>query len=324
MDKKLTCSLLVHPEEFDRKWIDRCVSLGIPTIALHPVGGFRAPMTMKAMLDRLETAEYRALIDEAIEKGLNIEYEMHAARYFLPKSEFEHHPEWFRMNEEGERVADTNCCTSNEEALTHIAKRAAEAATKLYRSSHRYFFWLDDAPDAFCHCPACRELSSSDQQMIIMNRMLEEIRKVDPEATLAYLAYYGTLPPPTKVKPAEGIFLEFAPIARDFHKPLADAQDEKNETQNRHLKALLETFGKENAKALDYWLDNSLFSDWKKPPKPFSPDVDVIHADFDYYHSLGFRDISCFACYLGDDYMELHGEPNIVPFAEAYHRVCGK
>ncbi len=319
-----TSSLLIHPEELDRKWIDRLVGLGIPTLALHPVGGFRAPLTMKAMLDRLETDEFRALIDEAAEKGLNIEYEMHAARYFLPKSEFDAHPDWFRMNEAGERVADTNCCASNRDALDHMAKRAAETAKKLYRSSHRYFFWLDDAPDAFCHCPACGELSSSDQQMIIMNRILEELRKVDPEATLAYLAYYGTLPPPTKVKPAEGIFLEYAPIARDFHKPLADANDEKNETQNRYLRALLETFGKDTAKALDYWLDNSLFSNWTKPPKPFEADTAVIHADFKYYRALGFRDISSFACYLGADYIELHGEPNIKPFSDAFHGECGE
>lgn len=317
---KHTASLLIHPEELDSKWIQRCIDLQIPTLALHPVGGYRAPLTMKAMLDRLETEEFRALIDNACENGLTIEYEMHAMRYFLPKTEFEHHPEWFRVDENGDRNADLNCCASSEEALDFIAKRAAEAAKKLYCSSHRYFFWADDAHDAFCHCEKCRELSSSDQQLIIMNRILEELQKEDPEATLAYLAYYGTLTPPQKVKPHKGIFLEYAPIDRDFHKPLADATGEKNAEQNKHLKALLETFGKEDAKVLDYWLDNSLFSNWTKPPKAFTPDEAVIFADFDYYRSLGFSDISTFACYLGADYIELHGEPDITPFAKAFHK----
>ena len=316
--KTFTASLLVHPDELDQVWIDRCVALGIPTLALHPVGGYRAPLTMKAMLDKLETEDFRKLIDNAVEKGLNIEYEMHAMRYFLPKTEFEAHPEWFRVDEEGKRNADLNCCASNPEALDFIARRAAEAATKLYRSSHRYFFWADDAKDAFCHCEKCKELSASDQQMIIMNRILEEIRKVDPEATLAYLAYYATLPSPKKVQPADGIFLEYAPIDRDFHKPLADTADEKNADQNQHLKGLIETFGKNGAKALDYWLDNSLFSNWTKPPKAFVADEAVIHADFEYYKSLGFTDISTFACYLGADYIELHGEPDITAFADAY------
>lgn len=316
---KQTASLLIHPEELDAKWIKRCVDLKIPTLALHPVGGFRAPLTMKAMLDKLETAEFRALIDNAFENGLQIEYEMHAMRYFLPKSKFEHHPEWFRVDENGKRNPDMNCCVSNADALDFIAKRAAETAKKLYRSSHRYFFWADDAHDAFCHCEKCQKLSSSDQQLLLMNRILEEIQKDDPDATLAYLAYYSTLTPPESVKPRKGIFLEYAPIDRDFHKPLADATDAKNAEQHKHLTALLDTFGKDTAKALDYWLDNSLFSNWTKPPKAFLPDEAVIFADFDHYHALGFTDISTFACYLGNDYIELHGEPDITPFAKAFH-----
>ena len=316
-----TSSLLVHPEEFSRKWIDRCVKLQIPTIALHPVGGYRSPLTMKAMLDLLETPEYRQMIDEAVEKGLQIEYEMHAARYFLPASEFEQHPEWFRMNEDGERTPKINCCASNKEALDFIAKRAAETVKKLYRSSHRYFFWLDDAPDAACHCPECAKYSASDQQLIIMNRMLEEIKKVDPEAELAYLAYYSTLTPPEKIAPSEGLFLEYAPIDRDHHIPLSCAENEKNKSQNQYIKELVQFFGQNNAKVLDYWLDNSLFSNWTKPPKAFTPDENVIHADFDYYSDLGFRDISCFACYLGEDYEAIHGEPDIKPFADAFHRL---
>ncbi|MBR5187322.1 MAG: DUF4838 domain-containing protein [Clostridia bacterium] len=316
-----TASLLIHPEEFSKKWIDRCVDLKIPTLALHPVGGYRSPLTMKAMLDLLETPECRQLIDEAIEKGLQIEYEMHAARYFLPASEFENHPEWFRMNENGERTPKINCCATNEEALDFIAKRAAETVKKLYRSSHRYFFWLDDAHDAACHCPKCASLSAADQQLIIMNRMLEEIKKVDPEAELAYLAYYSTLTPPEKIKPLEGLFLEYAPIDRDHHTPLSCADNEKNKSQNQFIKELIQFFGEKNAKVLDYWLDNSLFSNWTKPPKAFKADENVIQADFDYYADLGFRDISCFACYLGEDYEAIHGEPDIKPFADAFQRL---
>ena len=225
------------------------------------------------------------------------------------------------MNEEGERTPKLNFCASNEEALDFVAKRAAEAASKLYRSTHRYFFWLDDAHDAFCHCPKCSQYSASDQQMIIMNRMLKEIRKIDPEATLAYLAYFETLTPPEKIKPDEGIFLEYAPIDRDHHTSLAEAGNEKNTSQNQYIKELIQTFGADTAKVLDYWLDNSLFSNWTKPPKPLVADEKVIQADFDYYSDLGFKDISCFACYLGADYVELHGEPDIKAFAEAYHRL---
>ena len=183
---------------------------------------------------------------------------------------------------------------------------------------------MDDERDAFCHCEKCSKYSPSDQQLIIMNRILAELKKDDPEAELAYLAYFGTLPPPCKVKPDEGIFLEYAPIDRDHHKALSDETNEKNVSQNCHLPALLDFFGTEKAKVLDYWLDNSLFSNWTRPPKPFTADKEVVAADFEYYAKLGFRDISTFACYLGADYVELHGDPDITPFAEAFYRLNNK
>ena len=65
---------------------------------------------------------------------------MHAVRSLLPASEFGEHPEWFRMNESGERVTDYNLCSSNVEAMDYVAERAAEAARQLYRSTDRYFF----------------------------------------------------------------------------------------------------------------------------------------------------------------------------------------
>ncbi len=300
-----TASLLVHTDELSKKWIDRMAAHGISTIAIHPVGGWRAHLTLQEMTEKLETAEYRALLDYAAEKGLKIEYEMHAMRYLLPAGEFEAHPEWFRMKADGERSSDRNCCASNEEVLDYIAEKAAALAKKLYRNTNRYYFWLDDAKDAFCHCPACAGLSASDQQMKILNHILKRLKKDNENAELAYLAYYDTITPPEKIRPEQGIFLEYAPYERDFHAPI------EGNAQTASIHALLDFFGKDGARVLDYWYDNSYYSDYKKPPKAFSPDKPVIEADLRYYTSIGFCDLAGFACYLGADYEELHGEPDI-------------
>ncbi len=278
---------------------------GVSTLALHPAGGIRAHITLAEMLDKLENPEYRALLDYAAQKGLKIEYEMHAMRYLLPASEFERHPKWFRMNADGARTADRNCCASNEEALCYIAENAAALAKKLYHSTNRYYFWLDDAKDAFCHCPACRSLSAADQQMKILNRILCRLTKDDANARLAYLAYYDTITPPEKIAPEKGIFLEYAPYERDFHAPIAEG------AQAKPIPALLRFFGGDGARVLDYWYDNSYYSGYKKPPKEFKPDKSVIEADLAYYTSIGFREIAGFACYLGEDYEALYGEPDI-------------
>ena len=306
-------SLLIHPDELSKDWIDRVADLALPTLALHPGGGKGAEKNIEDLLSRLQTPEYISLLDDAAEKGISIEYEMHAARFLLPTDQFEAHPEWFRMNAKGERTPDWNCCVSNTEALDFMAERAAKLVQKFYHSTHRYFLWMDDAKDSYCHCPACRDLSPSDQQLLVMNRLVRRLRQDDPEASLAYLAYFECIAPPTKVQAEEGIFLEYAPFERDFHKPLSE------DAQSEPLEKLLAFFGRKSAKALDYWYDNSMFSSWKKPPKPFAVDEPVLRADFAYYRALGFEDIGCFACYLGKDYEELHGTPDLAPYAKIYH-----
>ena len=159
----------------------------------------------------------------------------------------------------------------------------------------------------FCNI---RNLNASEQQLVVMNAIMRRLRQQDSEAKLAFLAYHSCMEVPEQVKPEEGIFLEYAPINRTFDRPIQeqDCEDTKN------LPLLLAYFGKENAKVLEYWYDNSLFSDWKKPPKAFTPNGDVIRMDMGYYRSLGCDYLSSFACFLGEDYEELFGEPDISDF----------
>ncbi len=308
-----SCSLLVHPHELSKEWIDRMVKNKIPTIALHPVGGPKSHENLKDLVHRCQTPEFRSLIDYAYEKGLTVEYEMHAMSYLLPRELFDEKPEWFRVNKDGVRSTDWNCCSHNEEALDYIAERAAELAKALYRSTDRYFFWLDDSRDSACYCDNCKDLTPSEQQMKVLNHILKRLKKDNENASLAYLAYFECIEPPVKVKPEKDIFLEYAPFDRDYHAPI------EGNKQGETLTELLKVFGKDTAKVLDYWYDNSLYSNYTKPPKQFTADKDVVFADFKYYRKLGFSDLSSFACYFGDDYTELYGEVDITDFAKAYY-----
>ena len=299
----MTTSILIHPEELTKKWIDRAVRLGCDAIALHPRGGKEAADTLAELLTLFDVPEYRVLLDYAAARGLEIEYEFHALSYLLPRALFAEHPEYFRMDENGKRSPDCNLCFSNADALSIVKTRAAELAARLYRSTDRFYFWADDVHTGTCHCEKCRGLSPSDKNLLLMNAMIEGIRRKNPNARLACLAYRDTLAVPTAVKPAEGIFLEYAPIERDAHTPI-EAQSDGRERE------LVRFFG-DGAKVLDYWLDNSLFSKWKKPPARFSPDRAVIAADLEYYERIGFESVSSFACFLGDDYEALYGEPDI-------------
>ena len=61
-------------------------------------------------------------------------------------------------------------------------------------------------------------------------------------------------------------------------------------------------------------------SRWKKPPVKFEVDRDVLYSDFEFYTKLGFEKISSFACYLGEDYAELYGDPDVSDFGKSFKK----
>lgn len=308
-------SMLLHPDEVGIKQIDRLANAGISVLGIHPVGGSKAFESLDELILKLKDPGFINILDYALFKGLEIEYELHAAGYLLPRELFNENPELFRMNEQGERINDYNFCVSNPETLKIIAERGAELANLLYGNNNNFFFWMDDGKNTSCHCPKCKKLTSSDQQTIVLNAILSKIKEKNPLAKMAYLAYFETITPPTDIKPLEGIFLEYAP----FEKYTATGENAAKaiKKEQEMLTPLLRFFGTENSRVLEYWYDNSLYSEWKKPPKKFMLDVTCLNSDVAYYIKKGFSHISTFACYLGDDYEELHGEVDITPFAKA-------
>ena len=302
--------LIVHPDELSVKWIERLKSLGVDTLGIHSVGGTEAHEHLAKMIEGQKSDEVKSLFDLISSEGLSIEYELHAASYLLPRELFESHPEYFRADANGERTTNFNFCVSNREALDFVSKRAAELADTLYASSDKFYFWLDDGKDLHCHCDKCRELSPSDQQLLALNSMLEAIKEKRPDAKLAYLAYCTTTDAPKKIKPHKDIFLEYAPFERDRKLPARVM----SEAERENLANLFEVFGKKDSKILEYWYDNSMFSGWKKPPKAMTVDNEMVVDDVSFYRELGFENIGSFACYLGSDYEELHGEPDLSAF----------
>lgn len=310
-------SLLIHPSELSKNWIERMAAQGIDTLALHPEGGKDAAQSLAKLLELLENDSFRDLLDYAKECGLRLEYEIHAIGYLLDRALFAAHPEYFRMNEHGERTPDLNFCVSNPDALSLVAKQGADLIERLYRSEENYFFWMDDAKNCLCRCPHCRNLSASDQQLIFLNALLTEIRKKKKNAKLAYLAYHDTMALPKSVCPNDGIFLEYAPINKWLSENANVKENAEYVRRERQTcKLLLDYFGCSNSRVLEYWLDNSLFSGWKKPPKAFLCDREKIERDIREYKETGYENISVFACFLGQDYENLYGEPDITPFTE--------
>ena len=281
-----------------KDWPQRASKAGLTTIALHST-----PSVIEQFID---SPDGPAFLETCAKLGLQIEYELHAVGELLPRDMFPREPDCFRMNEKGIRTADANLCVHSERALQIASASMLRLARKLKPSTRRYYFWGDDGA-GWCHCPKCREYSDSEQALLLENHLLAALRTLDSRAQLAHLAYHNTIEAPRKVKPAPGVFLEFAPIHREYDKPLSEQYNGRDGL--KLLEDNLKVFPPQSAQVLEYWLDVSRFSSWKRPAKQLPWRPDVMKADAQTYSRLGIRSATTFAVYIDAEYLRLYGEP---------------
>jgi len=286
-------------------WVDRATRARLNVIGLHA--------SPQAVLEFVRSEPGRRFLAEAHQARLDIEYEMHSMSYLMPPEVLEAHPDWMRTEANGEK-AGWNFCPSNVEALAFVAARAAKLAEELRPTTNRFYLWPDDARP-WCRCSRCAALSDSDQALITAEAILRALRSSNPDAQLAHLAYANTLQPPTR-RPPQGIFLEYAPIQRCYEHPLSDKTCQKNREHAETLFALLRVFPAREAHVLEYWLDASMFSGWKRPPVKVPFSRKILRADLEFYAQLGIRSITTFGVFLDPEYVRLHGEPPVVEYGK--------
>jgi hypothetical protein len=263
----------------------------------------------------------RRFLAEVDAADLHHEYELHAMSWLLPRERFAEHPDWFRMDRYGQRQPDANLCPSSAEALELAAVRAVELAERLPPSTNRYYLWPDDG-GGWCHCDSCRSLSASDQQTLLMNHLLAALQRVRTDARLSCLAYLDCLDPPGSVPPAQGLFLEYAPIRRCYRHALSDPNCYLNRQHTAALPSLVETFGTDGAQVLEYWLDASLFSEWRRPARPVPFQPELLAADLAFYARMGFHSVTTFGVFLDAYYFATHGTPPVAEYGHALSATC--
>ena len=150
---------------------------------------------------------------------------------------------------------------------------------------------------------------------MLENHLLEALRKIDPVATVAHLAYEPSFRPPTQVEPSPGIFLEFAPIRRSYERPLSEQPE-----QLEALDANIEWFGTVGAQALEYWIDVSLFTHWKRPCAKLPERRELIAADVATYAARGVHNITSFGAMLDAEYVAAYGQLPLSGYAAARRR----
>lgn len=302
-------------------WPERAHRAGITTIGLH------AASRLDVLVDFVQSEAGTRFLGACRRLGLEVEYELHAMSTLLSRELFgSPGREMFRTDAAGQRNPDFNCCPSSPEALEIIAGKAVEYGRVLKPTTNRYFYWPDDGRE-WCHCPKCQGLTNSDQATLVENAIVAALRKqLSPEAALSHIAYNVTLPPPKTVKPHEGLFLEFAPIARVYDRPIDDPavtlnnNDPEPKSHAAYLDMLdanLALFPRETAQVLEYWLDVSRFSGWKRPAVKLPWSDAVMKADANAYARKGIRHVSTFATWIDADYVSRFGEAPLAEYVSA-------
>jgi hypothetical protein len=302
----LTRGIVLYPFDLTlTDWPARAQRAGLTTIALH------AARRLDVLLDFIRSDAGQKFLADCARRGVAVEYELHAMGDLLSREYFAQEPAMFRQNLDGRRVADANCCPSSSEALDIIARKAVEFARVLKPTTHRYFYWPDDGRD-WCHCARCRGFSASEQALLVGNHILRALRQADPRARVSHLAYGPTIEPPRQVRPEPGTFLEFAPIRRSHEQSYAGQSDPDQPDRIELLDANLAVFEAAEAQVLEYWLDVSRFSDWKRPARKLPWRPEVCRADVAAYRRRDIRHITSFACFIDADYVRRHGELNFL------------
>ena len=295
-------------------WPARAKKAGLSTIATHVF-----PHEIAAFA---KTEAGRRFLADCCREGIHVEHELHAMSDLLPRDLFAKDPAMFRMDEKQERIKEHNLCVHSKAAVEVVCESAIKYTRLLPSTTGRYFYWLDDGRP-MCRCPECKELSDSDQSLLLENQVLKAIRTVNPNVTLAHLAYHNTLPAPSKIKPEAGVFLEFAPIQRAYDQTIGERAGKCERYKLNHgdlldyLDANLAVFGAAGAQALEYWLDVSRFSGWKREKtERLSWHQDVYLEDLRAYARRGIRHGTSFACWIDGDYVRQFGNPPLTEYGE--------
>ena len=229
-------------------------------------------------------SDYLVKLDESLRaRDMGVEWGGHFMPGYLPRSEFEHHPEYFRM-ENGQRTPSLNMCPSSSEAADIVAKKSLADWTRLKTLSRfeMLHMWPDDLDrGGWCSCPLCAGLSDSDQALKMLNAVAERLPL--GQTAIAHLSYHATAQCPKTIKPHPNVRLFYSPRERCYHHAMGEC--EANRRYLDWLKPQIQWFPNE-PEVFDYCLDLILF---RMMPMPLHP---VIGRDVKVYREIGIDRIT--------------------------------
>ena len=166
-------------------------------------------------------------------RGITIEVGGHGYQNFVNARQndgrlFTEHPEWFGMDEQGQRTAAPSrvFCSSNPQAVDWLTAHVIEYLED--RPEIEVFdFWPPDGAK-WCTCPECAKLGSPvERHAKLVNAMTEALHREQPGVRLECIAYSSYLEPPTTELP-HSLLVDLCPIAQSFERQIDDPASATN------------------------------------------------------------------------------------------------
>ena len=140
---------------------------------------------------------------------------VHTLQWIITADLFAEHPEYFGMDESGNRTTNRQPCLSNEEVFD-LTVAAAKAHFAQYDSI--YSVSQNDGMD-FCRCAECVAFNDahggvdSASMLNFVNRVAAEVKKDYPNAKIETLAYQRSETPPSGLTVEENVIIRVCPIS---------------------------------------------------------------------------------------------------------------
>ena len=215
---------------------------------------------------------------------------------------FDEHPEYFSMNDKGERFhgptmhSHGQLCMSNPDVAKVILEQLRENIKKDRETLPKdkwptlYDISQNDNSGFICKCPQCMEISNregSDVAVVLtcLNWVAKEIAKEYPEIVIQTFAYVSTEEAPKTIRPEKNIYMRWCDLytRSDCYRPITSKYNESRKAQLDGWKAI-----GANIALWDYWNMGILRGPYFKPPR-IETMVDAIAGDVRYYREAGVK-----------------------------------
>ncbi len=241
-----------------------------------------AKQRMSHFTTRAESlADIPELQDDLARYGIDCIYGTgHNIPRLLPRELFATHPDYFRIDDNGQRQPNGNLCVSNSDAVAVVV---ANAVDEVRRSQPLEVYSVqgeDVLGGSWCACRECRWLSGLQQNLLLCRAVEEGLKAAGLGATRVALAAYQSTIEPAFDEPEcpESLFVHFAPRERSY---AAGLRSEPNRECLRCLDGWAARLDDGSLAVIEYYADAVRFLSL---PVPLTR---VIAADLQTYRDAG-------------------------------------